>query len=165
MKEMTMETTSIASAGAGALAWTAPDETHESGWPPPARREIGTLPLSRLRRVTAYIAEHLDHDLPLAQLGAVVYMSPYHFARLFQRSTGVSPHRFVVRARIDRATTLLAASEVSIAGIARAVGFQTPSHFSTVFRRITGTTPGAYRAAHLRAARLPLRPRWNAMST
>jgi len=151
VKEMT--TTEITSTTGSALAWAAPDESLASGWLPPARDEIGTLPLSRLRRVTDYIREHLDQDLTLTQLGAVVYMSPYHFARLFQRSTGVPPHQFVVRTRIDRAFTLLAAEELSIARIARAVGFRTPSHFSTVFRRITGTTPRAYRARYIRTDR------------
>ena len=95
-----MTTGQLASAGSSALEVTAPDETHIPAWPPPVPREIGTLPLSRLRRVTDYIREHLDQDLTLAQLGGVVYMSPFHFARLFQRSTGLPPHRFVVRTRI-----------------------------------------------------------------
>jgi AraC family transcriptional regulator len=110
-----------------------------------------TLPGSRLRRVTEYIQGHLDQDLTLAHLGAVVYMSPYHFARLFHHSTGLPPHRFVVRARIDHAAALLAAPEPPIARIAEAVGFRTPSHFSTVFRRLMGVTPRAYRAAYVRA--------------
>ncbi len=110
-----------------------------------------TLPLSRLRRVTDYIQEHLDQPLTLAHLGAVVFMSPYHFARLFQRSTGLPPHRFVVRARIDHAVALLAAPELSIAQISRLVGFRTPSHFATVFHRMMGVTPSEYRARHLRA--------------
>lgn len=112
-----------------------------------------TLPLSRLRRVTDYIREHLDQHLTLAHLGAVVYMSPYHFARLFQHSTGLPPHRFVVRARIDHAAILLAAPELSIAQISRVVGFRTPSHFATVFHRLMGVTPSEYRARHLRAGR------------
>lgn len=120
-----------------------------SEWPSPVHREIGTLPLSRLRRVTDYIREHLDQDLTLARLGAVVYMSPFHFARLFQSSTGLPPHRFVMRARIDHATTLLAAPELSIARISQVVGFGSPSHFSTVFRRLMGLTPHEYRAASL----------------
>jgi len=107
-----------------------------------------TLPLSRLRRVTDYIREHLDQHLTLAQLGAVVF-TPYHFARLFQHSTGVPPHRFVVRARIDHAAHLLAAPELTISQISRVVGFRTPSHFATVFHRIVGVTPSAYRAQHL----------------
>jgi AraC family transcriptional regulator len=118
---------------------------------PGTRADGHTLPGSRLRRVTEYIREHLDQDLTLAQLSAVVYMSPYHFARLFHRSTGLPPHRFVVRARVDHAATLLAAPVLSIAGISRVVGFCSPSHFSTVFRRTMGVTPRAYRAAHLGA--------------
>ena len=110
-----------------------------------------TLPGSRLRRVTEYIQAHLDQHLTLAHLGAVVFMSPYHFARLFQHSTGLPPHRFVVRARIDHAATLLATPALSIARISQTVGFRTPSHFSTVFRRLMGVTPRAYRAAYLPA--------------
>jgi len=110
-----------------------------------------TLPGSRLRRVTEYIQAHLDQHLTLAHLGAVVFMSPYHFARLFQHSTGLPPHRFVVRARIDHAATMLAMPDLSIPRISQMVGFRTPSHFTTVFRRLMGVTPRAYRAAYLRA--------------
>jgi AraC family transcriptional regulator len=119
----------------------------------PVRRDIGTLPSCRLRRVTEYIQQNLDKDLELAALAALVYMSPYHFARLFKCSTGVPPHRFVVRQRIARATAFLATAELSILQISRMVGFRTPSHFTTVFRRVTGVTPRGFRAAHLREAR------------
>ena len=111
-----------------------------------------TLPLARLRRVTEYIHEHLDQHLTLAQLGAVVFMSPYHFARLFQHSTGLPPHRFVVHARIGHAATLLAAPDLSISQISRVVGFRSPSHFATVFHRIMGITPSEYRARQRRDA-------------
>jgi len=104
------------------------------------------LPACRLRRVTQYIQENLQRELRLAELSALVHMSPYHFARLFRRSTGLPPHRFLVRCRIDEARALLAARTVSIAEISRIVGFRTPSHFTTTFRRITGTTPSAYRS-------------------
>ena len=140
-------TTQVASTDSSALAWAVPDEPRPSGWAAPVRGEIGTLPWSRLRRVTEYVEEHLDRDLTLAELGAVVSMSPFHFARLFRRSTGLPPHRFVVRKRIDCAITLLVAREQSIAQIARMVGFRTPSHFTAVFRRITGLAPRAYRGA------------------
>ncbi len=103
------------------------------------------LPTYRLRRVTEYIEINLDRALRLAELSALVHMSPYHFARLFKRSTGTSPHRFVVRRRIDRATTLLAVQDFPIYKIAQAVGFRTASHFSSVFELITGFTPSAYR--------------------
>jgi AraC family transcriptional regulator len=105
------------------------------------------LPGSRLRRVTDYVQQNLDKDLTLAELAAVVYMSPSHFARLSKCSTSLSPHRFVIRQRIARAEAFLATQESSIAQISRMAGFRTPSHFTTVFRRVLGTTPDAYRKA------------------
>ena len=119
---------------------------HEQGW-------TSSLPGAKLRRVLQYIQHNADKDLTLAALAAVVNMSPYHFARLFRHSTGVPPHRFVVRQRIARARAFLATQEQSVAQISRLVGFRTPSHFTTVFRRVTGLTPGAYRTAALRADR------------
>jgi len=110
------------------------------------------LPAGRLRRVTQYIQENLQQELRLAELSALVHMSPYHFARLFKRSTGVPPHRFLVRCRMDEARALLEARAVPIAEIARLVGFRTPSHFTTTFRRITGMTPSAYRSGGAGAA-------------
>ena len=118
-----------------------------------ARGDIGSLPSCRLRRVTEYVEQNLDKDLTLAELAAVVYMSPFHFARLFKCSTGVPPHRFVVRQRLTRARACLATEGQSIAQISRMVGYRTPSHFTTVFRRSLGVTPGAYRAAALQANR------------
>ncbi len=124
-----------------------------------ADRTVGDLPACRLRRVTQYIQDNLDGELRLAELSAQVHMSPYHFARLFKRSTGTPPHRFVLRRRIDRATALLATGELSICEIARVVGFQTPSHFTTVFRRITGITPSVYRTAEQLLAPTVARPK------
>jgi AraC family transcriptional regulator len=106
---------------------------------------VGGLPEWRLRRVTQYIQRNLQRELRLAELSAVVHMSPYHFARLFKRRTGVAPHRFVVQRRIEEARALLAARMLPIATVARAVGFRTSSHFTTTFRRMTGITPSGYR--------------------
>jgi len=120
------------------------------GYPADIGKQTSPLPSRRLRRVTEYIQQNLEKNLSLADLAAVVCMSPYHFARLFRCSTGVPPHRFVVRQRIARARAFLATEELSIAQISGMVGFRTPSHFATVFRRVLGITPGAYRTASLR---------------
>ena len=106
----------------------------------------GGLSQSKVRRVIAFIENNLHRELRLEELAAVTHMSPYHFARLFKRATGVSPHRFVVRRRIDAAIALLSESTSSISSIGRAVGFGTASHFATTVRRVTGKTPSAYRA-------------------
>jgi len=108
------------------------------------------LPAWRVRRVTEHIEHNLDKPLPLTELAAVVYMSRFHFARLFRRSTGDPPHRFVIRQRITCACEFLARSELTIAEISRRVGFRTPSHFTTMFRRVSGVTPRGYRIEHAR---------------
>ena len=123
------------------------------GSPTEIHQQTSTLPSCRLRRVTEYIQQNLDKELRLADLAALVFMSPYHFARLFKCSTGVPPHRFVVRQRIAGARAFLATQELSIAQISRMVGFRTPSHFTTVFRRVTGVTPRGYRTGTLRENR------------
>jgi AraC-like DNA-binding protein len=143
-------TTPTTTAGSAGLLWPATVEAPSSGWAVPISGDVGTIPCGRLRRVIEYIQQNLDEDLTLAELAALVYMSPYHFARLFKRSTGMPPHRFVIRQRIMRACAILATPEASITQISRMVGFRTPSHFTTLFRRVTGITPKGYRTGTLR---------------
>ena len=104
------------------------------------------LPAARLRHLTEFIDANLAGALPLATLSAEARMSPFHFARLFKESTGLSPHRFVVRRRIERACALLIDGQFSVDAVAHAVGFRTRSHFSMTFHRLTGIPPTVYRS-------------------
>ena len=61
----------------------------------------------QISRVTDFVLAHLDQDLSLPVLAQQVGFSPYHFARLFHRTTGESPHQFVLHQRIERAKHLL----------------------------------------------------------
>jgi AraC family transcriptional regulator len=107
--------------------------------------------------VAQYVQDNLHRDLRLAELSGLVHMSPYHFARLFKRTTGVSPHRFLVQRRIEQARALLAAQTLPIAESARSVGFRTPSHFATIFRRISGITPSVDRNGKRAESPKPIR--------
>ncbi len=71
--------------------------------------------------------------------------SPYHFARLFQCTTGETPHHFVLRQRIERAQRLLAETALPLARIAGESGFANQSAFTRVFTRSVGVTPRVYR--------------------
>jgi AraC family transcriptional regulator len=107
----------------------------------------GGLAGYRLRRATEFIEESLAEDLSLAEIAQAADLSPYHFARAFKQSTGVTPLRYLMERRIERAKQLLADTELPIVEVSYKVGFKSQSHFTTLFRRLTATTPRAYRKA------------------
>ena len=98
-----------------------------------------------LQRVIDYINEHLQDELSLFELSRLATLSPHHFATAFKASTGISPHRYVIERRIDRARDLLRQDEKTISEIAYAVGFSSQSHLTANFRRTTGVTPRRFR--------------------
>lgn len=100
-----------------------------------------SLSRTALVQVIAYIDDHLAEDLSLSDLAAVVSLSPYHFSRLFKAATGLSPHRYVIQHRIERAKLLLTTTNWTLTTIALAVGFASESHFALHFKRLTGLTP------------------------
>jgi AraC family transcriptional regulator len=114
----------------------------------PAEPDFTGLSRERLRQVTDHVQEHLDEDLSLAALAELARTSPFHFARQFKRSTGVTPHQYVVQRRLDKAQRLLENEALSIAEVAYATGFPSQAHFTAVFRRTFGVTPGAWRSEH-----------------
>jgi AraC family transcriptional regulator len=104
----------------------------------------GLLPY-KLQRTTAYIRDHLEEELSLATLAAVGETSPAHFARLFKHATGLAPHQYVIRCRMDQAKQLLAETDVSLSEIGLQVGCADQSHFTALFRKHVAMTPKAYR--------------------
>ncbi|MEM7595761.1 MAG: AraC family transcriptional regulator, partial [Cyanobacteria bacterium P01_A01_bin.83] len=105
----------------------------------------GGLAQHKLQIVIAFIEENLDLDFKLADLASLVAISPYHFARMFKQSTGLTPHQYLVKQRLDKAQELLRYSKLAIADIGYSVGYKNASHFTKVFRKHLGTTPKAYR--------------------
>jgi len=102
---------------------------------------------SKLDRAVEYINANLANALTLEAIAKQAALSPTHFARAFRNALGVTPHRYVLERRIERAQFLLKASGAPISEISYEVGFSNHSHFSKAFQRLTGTTPGHYRAA------------------
>lgn len=102
------------------------------------------LSVSAMKRVADYVERHIDQNISLERLAAVACMSRFHFARLFRRSTGLSPMEYVKRERIELAKRLLVRGEARISIVAVEVGFFDQSHFTRVFRKLTGVPPGHY---------------------
>jgi len=99
----------------------------------------------QLKRVTDFIHDNLADALQLAQLAAISGLSPSHFGRSFKESTGMPPHRWHLKMRIEEASAMLADGSASLADVACATGFADQSHFNRVFRKIVGMSPGAWR--------------------
>lgn len=99
----------------------------------------------QVRKVTAYMREHLDEDIGLDDLAAEVKLSRFHFCTAFRLATGRTPHEWLVSLRVERARELLADPRISITEIALAVGYKTPSAFTASFRKVAGVTPTEFR--------------------
>lgn len=101
----------------------------------------------RIRRAIELMHAHLDRELPLEEIAAAAYLSPFHFARLFKKLTGASPHAYLATLRTTHAQTLLAETDLSVSEVSARVGYSSPSHFTKAFRQATGLTPRAFRKA------------------
>jgi len=65
----------------------------------------------------------------------------FHFAREFKRTAGITPHRYILRKRVERAEALVGGSDLSLSEIAIASGFSDQSHLTRRFRQMLGATP------------------------
>jgi len=106
-------------------------------------------PRDRQRAVQAalFLDESCALELPLERIAAEVGLTPFHFLRLFKSVLGVTPHQYLVRARLRRAAYLLAHDSAAITDIAYAVGFGDLSNFVRTFHRAAGVSPRQFRKA------------------
>jgi AraC family transcriptional regulator len=102
----------------------------------------------RISRVLRHIEIHAAEPLDLTTLAAVACMSKYHFLRSFRRSTGVTPHQYLLGLRLRRAAQQLCNSTAPVSSIAFDAGFGDLSTFNAGFRAQFGASPGHFRAAH-----------------
>lgn len=95
----------------------------------------------RLRQVFDYIEDRLADNISLGDLAAVLGLSVSHFKVLFREATGLAPHQYVIRRRVERARSLLGARDLSISQIATETGFAHQSHLARHMRRVLGVSP------------------------
>ncbi|MEI8146343.1 MAG: AraC family transcriptional regulator [Alphaproteobacteria bacterium] len=109
---------------------------------PPAR---GGLPARTTKLVIDYIEDHLNEDVSLVELAELAGLSQFHLCRAFKQATGLPPHRYQIKLRVERAKELLEASHLPISEIALAVGYDDQGQLARLFRKEAGTTPSQYR--------------------
>jgi AraC family transcriptional regulator len=126
-----------------ALAGAAVRATGESrSRPPGASRHHG-----RIAQVLRHLAARIAEQHTIAELARMACISPYHFVRTFKQVTGITPHQWLLRARLRAAAQRLVASRERITDIALDVGFEDLSNFVRSFRAEFGVSPRGYRLA------------------
>jgi AraC-like DNA-binding protein len=104
-------------------------------------RSCGMNERRAVRRAREYIDAHHDANVSLSELATLVHLSPFYFARAFQKAVGLPPHTYLENVRIKRARDLLLRG-VPITDVSAAVGYADQSHLTNRFKRVLGMTPG-----------------------
>jgi transcriptional regulator GlxA family with amidase domain len=99
-----------------------------------------------LRQMQAWIMDHPAEDFRIEAIAARMAMSPRNFARVFLTETGMTPAKFVERARIDAARYYLESTELPIETVADKSGFRDPERMRRTFHRLLGVSARDYRA-------------------
>lgn len=99
-----------------------------------------------VRQAKELLQTRLAHPPSLEELAAAVNLSPFHFARVFQRATGMPPHAWLMQQRVAHARALLQQGCLPV-HVATQLGFADQSHLSRQFKKVYGVGPAAYRAA------------------
>ena len=105
----------------------------------------GGLSPAMKSRICNFIEAHLSEKISLDALSSMAGLSPHHFARAFQQSLGMPPHRYLLRRRLDHVEQMLRDTQLPLSHIALAVGFSDQSHLNRHFRRRTGMSPSLAR--------------------
>ncbi len=95
--------------------------------------------------IIRFITEHFTEDLTVETLSDRAGLSPYHFIRSFKKTTGYTPHEYIIRTRLSHARFLLNSSSLSIKDICYSSGFLNESVFCTAFKKEEGVSPTQYR--------------------
>ena len=108
-------------------------------------RPQGRFSSLQLHEIIEYTHTNLDRQLTLTQLATQLNLSTFHFARLFKKSLGLSPYKYILQNRIERAKKLIVSSNhFSLSDIALQAGFYDQTHFGKAFKKYTGVSPKVF---------------------
>jgi len=115
---------------------------------PAASRRLG-LTKRQLTQVTDFVHDHLSRSIRLSELASLAGLSASQFGRAFKVSTGLTPHKWHLAARIEYAKHMLEDRKKSLVDIALEAGFSEQSHFTRAFTAANGIPPHAWRRSRL----------------
>lgn len=115
-----------------------------------AERRNGQLASRRLRHAIDFIEDNCLRTIKLQELADLVGLSQSYFSSAFKASTGIAPHQWQMKARIERVKARLLVPGASLAHVADATGFADQAHMTRVFKQFVGITPAAWVRAQAR---------------
>jgi AraC-like DNA-binding protein len=124
--------------------------TIAGGHPPDWLKDTSVFEPFVMKQIVERVDAHLGQRGSLIEISHGFGLSPSHFARKFQQSTGLSLNRFMNRRRIGRSLALLKTSREPLAQLSLGLGFSSQSHFTRLFSSLTGVTPYQFRRAQRR---------------
>jgi AraC-like DNA-binding protein len=99
-----------------------------------------------ITRAVEYIFSNFNVEVTVEDMAREAMFSKFHFSRLFQKVTGISPGRFLTAIRLQEAKRLLLSTSISIIQVSQLVGYASVGTFSAKFSRSVGVSPSAYRS-------------------
>jgi AraC family transcriptional regulator len=123
------------------LLWGNPEAGRSGKWAVAAP----ALAPRQMQAIDEFIDSHLATDISIADLAHVVGLSRTQFLRRFKATTGSSPYRSVMEARVRRAKLLLGNGRLNLTEVAASSGFASQAHLATVFRRFVKVSPSGFR--------------------
>ncbi len=99
------------------------------------------------RRIKEYIDKNYTSPITLDSLSEQIYISKYYLSHIFKSQTGISPIKYLIGKRMDKAAQLLRETDLSIRDIALRVGYDDPVYFSQMFKKVMNESPANYRSS------------------
>lgn len=102
-----------------------------------------------IRKIKAYVREHLDGPCTREDIAAFMYLNPAYLSRLFKKETGITLSDYIAAERMNKAKKLLVETQLKIVNVSEAVGYANFSYFTQSFKKIVGMVPQEYRKKFL----------------
>jgi AraC family transcriptional regulator len=106
---------------------------------------VAGLTAYRLHTIMDGIQQRPQDSHTLDEMAMLAGVTPSHFCRIFRKETGISPHQYVMKARLERAQQLLTQTDMALSTISEFLGFTSQSHFTRAFRQSVGEPPSDFR--------------------
>ncbi len=114
-------------------------------WMEQTDKSVGKGPALQISEIIKYICGHLSEDLSTSKLSSLAEINASYFSEVFKQHTGLPPHKYILRKRVERARELLQSTTLPIACIAEETGFSSQSHMTATFSRVLEHSPSEIR--------------------